>query len=149
MERLIEFIFNHYIYALALIVVTYLLIQDLFDSAFKKFSSLSPLMAVTKMNESDTMVLDVSEADEYNKGHIESSSNIPLSKLPEQLAKLENHKKKQILIVCQNGSRSASAGKILTKAGFEQVLVITGGMLSWVDDYKLPVKVTGKNKAHA
>ena len=37
MQRLFEFIFNHYVYSLALAVVTYLLIQEFFDTAFKKF----------------------------------------------------------------------------------------------------------------
>jgi len=148
MDRFLEFVFNHYIYSLALVVVTYLLIQDLFDSAFKKFGTISPLMAVTKMNESDTIIIDVREVDEFIKGHIEPALNMPLSKLPQQLAKLENHKKKPILIACENGTRSASAGKILAKAGFEQVFVMTGGMLAWIEDYKLPIKVTSKNKAN-
>lgn len=148
MDRFLEFIFNHYIYSLALVVVTYLLIQDLFDSAFKKFATLSPLLAVAKMNESDPVVIDVREVDEFIKGHIESAINAPLSKLPEQLTKLEAHKKKPILIACENGTRSASAGKILAKAGFEQIFVITGGMIAWTEDYKLPIKVTSKNKAH-
>jgi 3-mercaptopyruvate sulfurtransferase SseA len=34
----------------------------------------------------------------------------------------------------------------LTKAGFEQVFVITGGMQAWESDYKLPIKVTSKQK---
>lgn len=147
-DRLLEFAFNHYIYSLALAVVTYLLVQDLWDSAFKRFKSISPLMAVAKMNEADTTILDVREPDEFAKGHIESAINTPLSKLPEQLPKLETHKKKPMLIACENGTRSASAGKILSKAGFENVTVISGGMLAWSEDYKLPIKTSGKkNKA--
>jgi rhodanese-related sulfurtransferase len=149
MDRFLEFIFNHYIYSLALVVVTYLLIQDLLDSAFKKFATITPLLAVAKMNDSDTVVIDVREVDEFNKGHIESAMNVPLSKLPEQLPKLENYKKSPVLIACETGTRSASAGKILTKAGFEQVFVMTGGMVAWTEDYKLPIKVTSKNKARA
>jgi rhodanese-related sulfurtransferase len=149
MDRFLEFIFNHYIYSLALVVVTYLLIQDLFDSAFKKFKSISPLMAVAKMNESDTVVIDVREVDEFIKGHIDSAINAPLSKLPSQLSKLDVYKNKPLLVACENGTRSNTAGKILSQAGFEQVLVITGGMTAWTEDYKLPVKVTSKNKANA
>jgi rhodanese-related sulfurtransferase len=145
-DRFIEFIANHYIYSLALAVVTYLLIQDLWDSVFKRFASISPLMAVTKMNEADTIVLDAREPDEFAKGHIESALNVPLSKLSEQLPKLEGHKKKQVLVACENGTRSASAGKVLSKAGFENVAVIAGGMLAWSEDYKLPIKVSGKKQ---
>ncbi|NOT11900.1 MAG: rhodanese-like domain-containing protein [Methylococcaceae bacterium] len=149
MDRFLEFVFNHYIYSLALLVVSYLLIQDLFDAVFKKYSAITPLMAVTKMNEVNTVVVDVREVDEFSKGHIESAINSPLSKLPEQLSSLEAHKRKPILIACDSGTRSNSAGKILAKAGFEQIFVITGGMTAWTEDYKLPIKSNSKNKSRA
>ncbi len=146
MDRYLEFILNHYILSLALAVVTFLLIQELFDAATKKFGAVSPLLAVAKMNDSDTIVIDVREPDEFLKGHIENAINTPLGNLPNHLSKLETHKNKPVLIACQNGTRSASAGKQLTKAGFEQVFVITGGMQAWENDYKLPIKSTGKHK---
>jgi rhodanese-related sulfurtransferase len=147
MERYLEFILNHYILFLALAVVTYLLIQELFDAAFKKFGAVSPLLAVAKMNNNDTLVVDVREPEEFLKGHIENAINTPLGNLPTHLSKLETHKSKPVLIACQNGTRSASAAKQLTKAGFEQVFVITGGMQAWEGDYKLPIKSTGKQKS--
>jgi len=149
MDRYLEFILNHYILSLALAVVTYLLIQEFFDTAFKKFGSISPLLAVAKMNDSDTLVIDVREPHEFIHSHIEQAINMPLGKLPEELSKIADHKIKPVLISCQTGTRSASAGKVLTKAGFEQVFVITGGMQAWENDYKLPVKITSKQKSKA
>jgi rhodanese-related sulfurtransferase len=146
MERIIEFVLNHYVYVLALVVVTYLLVQELLDAAFKKFGAISPLLAVTKMNDDNVVIIDVREPDEFIKGHIEGAVSKPLSALTDQLPSLDKHKKVTILIACQNGTRSESAGKILTKAGFEQVLVITGGMQSWQEDYKLPIKTAAKYK---
>lgn len=146
MDRYIEFILNHYILSLALAVVTYLLIQEFFDTTFKKFNAVSPLLAVAKMNDSATLVIDVREPPEFVLNHIESAINIPLGKLPEELAKLEEHKKTPILIACQTGTRSAAGGKILSKAGFEQIFVITGGMQAWENDYKLPIKTSSKHK---
>jgi rhodanese-related sulfurtransferase len=146
MDRYIEFALNHYILVLALIVVTYLLIQEFFDTAFKKFGSVSPMTAVTKMNDGNTAVIDVREYDEYNKGHIEGAVNIPLSKIKEHISNLDAYKNNQLLVVCQDGSRSASAGKIIAKAGFKDVFVITGGMQSWQEDYKYPIKINRKAK---
>jgi rhodanese-related sulfurtransferase len=146
MDRYIEFILNHYILVLALAVVTYLLIQEAFDSAFNKSKAVSPLLAVAKMNNSETIIIDVREAPEFVVSHIEQATNTPLSKLPELLPSLTEQKTKPILVVCQNGTRSASAAKLLGKAGFEQVFVVTGGMAAWEDDYKLPVKMAGKHK---
>jgi rhodanese-related sulfurtransferase len=146
MDRYLEFILNHYILSLALAVVTFLLIQELIETAFKKFGSISPLLAVAKMNDSDTVVIDVREPEEFLKSHIENAINTPLGNLQTHLSKLEANKNKPILIACQTGTRSASAGKLLTKAGFEQVFVITGGMQAWENDYKLPIKSDGKFK---
>ncbi|UOA07429.1 rhodanese-like domain-containing protein [Methylobacter sp. S3L5C] len=146
MDRYLDFILNHYILSLALAVVTYLLIQELFDTAFKKFDAVSPLLAVAKMNDSETLVIDVREPSEFIHNHIEQSINMPLGKLSEDLAKIAEHKTKPVLISCKTGTRSASAAKLLTKAGFEQVFVITGGMDAWENDYKLPIKITSKQK---
>ena len=145
MERIIEFVLNHYVYVLALVVVTYLLIQELLDASFKKFATISPLLAVAKMNDDNVVIIDVREPDEFAKGHIEGAISKPLSTLTDQLTSLDKHKKATILISCQNGTRSAAAGKILAKAGFEQVSVITGGMQSWQEDYKLPIKISTKH----
>lgn len=144
-DRLVEFILNHYLLALALVVVIYLLIQEFFDSAFKKFGYVSPLLAVTKMNDGNTVVIDVREHEEFNKGHIESAVNLPLSRLKEQTSGLDAYKDKPVIIVCQEGTRSSTAGKIITKAGLKDVFVITGGMQSWQEDYKLPIKVNRKH----
>jgi rhodanese-related sulfurtransferase len=146
MERIIEFVLNHYVYVLALAVVTYLLIQELHDAAFKKFSAISPLLAVAKMNDDNVAIIDVREPDEFVKGHVEGAISKPLSLLTDQIPSLDKYKKATIIAVCQNGTRSASAAKLLTKAGFEQVLVITGGMQSWQEDYKLPIKISSKKK---
>lgn len=149
MDRYIEFALNHYMLVLALIVVTYLLIQEFLDSAFKKFGNISPMTAVTKMNDGNTAVIDVRELDEYNKGHIEGAVNVPLSKINEQISSLDAYKNNQLLIVCQEGSRSANAGKMIAKAGFKDIFVISGGMQSWQEDYKYPIKINRKAKAPA
>ena len=149
MERIVEFIFNHYIYVLALAAVTYLLIQEFMDAAFKKFGEISPMMAVAQMNNAELTVIDVREPSDYIKGHIENAISKPLGSLEDQLPSLDKYKKKPILVVCQNGSRSVSASKTFTKAGFENVSLLTGGMQAWQDEYKLPIKTSNKYKSNS
>lgn len=144
MERYLEFAFNHSLLSLALVVVTYLLIQDFIESAFKRYQPISPLLAVTKMNDEATVVVDVSETNEFSTSHINGAINAPLSKLDDHLGKLSAHKKDPILIACQTGARAASAANKLGKAGFEKLFVITGGMQAWETDYKLPIKTSKK-----
>lgn len=146
MQRIIEFVLNHYVYVLALAVVIYLLVQELLDAAFNKSSAISPLLAVAKMNDDSVTIIDVREPDMFIKGHIEGAISKPLSALASQLTSLDKYKKTTILTVCQNGTRSASAGKLLAKSGFDNILVITGGMDAWQEDYKLPIKTISKYK---
>lgn len=140
MEQYIEFVSNHYLLSFALVCVVFLLIQDFVSNSFNKFESISPLIAVTKMGDENTVVLDVREPNEFMKSHIENAVNIPLGKLEEQLGKLEKHKKHPIIVTCQSGARSVPACKTLTKSGFDVVFNMLGGMQAWEDD-KLPVKL--------
>ncbi len=146
MDRFIEFALNHYILVLALLTVTYLLIHEFFDAALKKFGTITPMIAVTKMNNGNTVVVDVRENDEFNKGHIEGAVNVPLSKIKDHISSLDAYKNNQVLVVCQDGTRSNAAGKLITKNDLiKEVFVISGGMQSWQEDYKLPIKVNRKN----
>jgi rhodanese-related sulfurtransferase len=86
------------------------------------------------------VIIDVRDPPEFVISHIEQATNLPLDKV----STLKANKDAPILIVCQNGTRSASAAKQLTKDGFTQLFVITGGMAAWEEDYKLPVKLKSK-----
>ncbi|MBS3953473.1 MAG: rhodanese-like domain-containing protein [Methylomicrobium sp.] len=145
MERLIEFVLNHYLLSLALAVVTFLLIQDLVESLTNKFKSLSPMLAIVKMNSQGATILDVREPAEFSKGHIEDAVNIPVGKIEEQISQLSGSKSAPFIVVCQTGTRSVPACRSLTKAGFTDIYTITGGMQSW-EDNKLPIKAGKKQK---
>lgn len=145
MEQYIEFITNHYLLSFSLVCVIFLLIQDLISNSFNGFESVSPLIAVTKMNNDKTVIIDVREPNEFIKSHIENAINIPLGKIDEKLPSLEKHKTHPIIVTCQTGARSVPASKTLTKAGFEQVFNMTGGMQSW-EESKLPIKNSNKIK---
>ncbi len=145
MDQYLEFISNHYLLCLGLVVVAYLLIQDLVESTFNKYQGLSPLLTVAKMNDADTVIVDVREPHEYIKGHIEDSINIPLGKFPEKVNTLDKYKSQPIIVVCQSGSRSVSACKTLTKNNFEKVFNMIGGMQAWQDN-NFPIKITSTEK---
>jgi rhodanese-related sulfurtransferase len=145
MDQYIEFATNHYLLSFSLVCVIFLLVQDLLSTSFTKHENISPLIAVTKMNDDNTVIIDIREQHEFIKSHIENAINIPLGKLEEQLASLEKHKHHPMIVTCQTGARSAPACKTLTKAGFDQVFSMQGGIQSW-EDNKLPIKISSKNK---
>lgn len=74
---------------------------------------------------SDTIVLDVRNKSEFDKGHLDHSINIALNQLEEQLHYLS--KDKDILVYCQGGYRSTIACSILKRYGYSRVIDIKGG----------------------
>lgn len=103
--------------------------------------NLSPADAVTLINRSDAIVLDVRDDSEFAEGHIADAFHIPLASLHDRLVELKKYKNKPILVNCQRGMRSAKACAILHKAEFTQVHNLDGGLLAWVAA-KLPVVKT-------
>ncbi len=138
MDRYIEFVTNHWLLFIALMVVTFLLLQEFFESALRKFEMISPILVVAKMNNEDPVIIDVREANEFKTGHIEGAINTPLSNFDKELEKLSKYKLKPVIVVCQTGTRSTTACKKLTSMGFEKVFSMIGGMQSW-EENKYPI----------
>jgi rhodanese-related sulfurtransferase len=81
-------------------------------------------------------ILDVRQPFEYQLGHIHGASLIPLNELSERIDHLPAGK--EIICVCQSGSRSYSAARYLLSAGY-QVIDMQGGMNAWLQS-GLPVQ---------
>ena len=146
MDRYLEFVLNHYMLSLAFAVVTFLLIQDFIETALRKFKVISPILAVTKMNNDETVVIDVRDESDFIKGHIENAQNVPLGRLDERLSQLNSYKDRPLIVVCQTGTRTTPACRTLTKNGFKDVYSLTGGMQSW-EENNLPIRITAKEKS--
>lgn len=136
--QLLEFISNHWLMNSGLFIVIILLIQDVFDSTFRKHKMVSPGEAVTLMNDDATVVIDVRESHEFSGGHITNARHIPLGKLDEMAYELEPFKNQPVIVVCQVGTRAGAACKKLVKKGFTRVFEMKGGIQAWQDE-KLPV----------
>jgi len=88
-------------------------------------------------DEGNLTVLDVRTVDEFKKdGHLVDAKLIPLQLLGKNLNMLD--KSKKILVYCRSGSRSVSASRILSDAGFT-VVNMSGGIIDWKAE-KLPLK---------
>lgn len=64
-------------------------------------------------------LVDVRSASEFAGGSAKGAVNIPLDTLSSNLSKFKN--KKNIVVFCQSGIRSAQAKNILNKNGIENV----------------------------
>jgi rhodanese-related sulfurtransferase len=59
------------------------------------------------------------------------SINIPFASFESRSDELNKHKDKPLIVACKMGQHSGSAGTILRKKGFTNVLRLTGGMAEW------------------
>ena len=60
-----------------------------------------------------------------------ASRQIPLGELGARMGEIEAWEGKPVVVVDRDGARSASACRMLTAAGFQQVSNLEGGMVAW------------------
>ena len=98
-----------------------------------------PTEAVQLINRKDAVMLDVREPGEFNSGHAPNAKNVPLGQLEKRLGEIEKYKARPVVVTCQTGSRSHAATSALKKAGFGEVVVLSGGFGAW-QQANLPVE---------
>lgn len=74
---------------------------------------------LSEMINDETFLVDVRSKNEFASGSVKGAVNIPLDQLSNQLSKFKN--KKNIVVFCASGMRSASAKNVLNRNGFDQV----------------------------
>lgn len=81
-------------------------------------------------------IIDVRQPEEFKSGHLQNAHLIPLNQLEARINEVPQDR--EILCVCQSGSRSSAASRFLAGAGYT-VLNLSGGMIGW-QMARLPVK---------
>lgn len=79
-------------------------------------------------------VIDVRQDYEYQSGHIEGSTLVPINGLYDFSLGLQQQgipKDQPVLFVCAMGQRSAAASEVAAIMGYEQVYNLDGGMNGW------------------
>jgi rhodanese-related sulfurtransferase len=97
-------------------------------------AKIDPAQLPQLQNRKSAVVVDIRNADEFENGHIEQALNLPLDSIETNLKKLNKHKGKPLILVCQSGARTAKAVGILKKNAFEELYVLDGGIASWSKD---------------
>jgi rhodanese-related sulfurtransferase len=92
---------------------------------------LGTLDATRLMNQGTTLVLDVRDAQDFASGHLPRARHIPVADLSNRVSEIEKYKEKPVLVTCMKGNRSATAAKLLRRAGFKSVFHLKGGLAAW------------------
>jgi rhodanese-related sulfurtransferase len=134
MEQLMEFVGNNALLAGGFVAVLVLLIYTELMRKVRGLKELSPALAVPWINETDAVVIDVSTAADFNKGHIVDARNFSSARLADPDAEILKLKDKKLLLVCKSGQSAFAAASSLVKMGASDVAVLKGGMTQWRSD---------------
>ncbi|HKX00636.1 MAG TPA: rhodanese-like domain-containing protein [Bryobacteraceae bacterium] len=74
-------------------------------------------------------VLDVRRQGEWEEGHIDGAMLKPLNQLARMMDELDAAR--PVAVHCKSGYRSSVASSLLRRAGFRQILNVTGGFDAW------------------
>ena len=75
------------------------------------------------------LVVDVRTTREWNAGHVEGAVHIPLGELARRASELPRDR--TVATMCEGGYRSSLAASVLSRAGIDQLVNVTGGMAAW------------------
>lgn len=128
MDRLFEFVVNHYI--LVSLFVAFLVAILILESR-RGGAKISAQGAVNLINKDEAIVVDIRDRKEFGEGRITGSINIPLNSLKSRVAELNKFKEKQIIVADKMGQHSAMAVKQLNAEGFSNVVRLNGGVSDW------------------
>ena len=84
-------------------------------------------------NGHEELLVDVRTRDEYVRGHIPGTINIPVQELPARVHELREDRDKPIIAVCSSGVRSAYAAMFLRGYGYTHVKSMDLGMHRWAE----------------
>ena len=143
MGQLGEFVSNNLFLFGALIVILMLLIRTFITPS--GITRLSVMEAVKKMNQDDSLMLDVRSESEFADGHILNATNIPVALLSSRINEIKEHASHPVVLVCQSGNRSIQAASTLKKQGFTELYNLEGGMMAW-KNANLPVNKPASSK---
>lgn len=76
------------------------------------------------------VVLDVREPDEWNAGHVDGSTWIPMGELSARQPDIPDAR--PLVVVCRSGARSAKVTQALVAAGYDASNLV-GGLQAWVE----------------
>lgn len=82
-----------------------------------------------KINDKNSIILDVREPSEYELEHVPNSIPIPLGELVQRLDELD--KSTTTYVICRTGNRSGQAVEYMMTQGFTDVHNVLPGMINW------------------
>lgn len=81
------------------------------------------------------LIIDLREYDEYIRGHLQGAINIPTNEILYRINEISSYSRNPVLLYCEHGLKSVSAGKALILNGFRSVYSLDKG----IEKYRYPL----------
>ena len=134
MEKLSQFIINHWFLITAFIIALIALcILETCSKWLSESNHLTPYQVVRLINSEEAVVIDIRDYEAFKRGHITYAINIPATALDKSLKEVEKYKQQSLIIVCTMGKQSAHFVNKLCKRGYQRVYMLAGGMGAWIN----------------
>ena len=103
------------------------------ESGFSEVSATVANEMIIDTNQ--VVVLDIRPADSYRgpQGHIAGALSAPFETIERQLPELLPYQNQTVLVYGETSTDGALAAKLLTVAGFRNVVHVVGGLRAWIE----------------
>ncbi len=128
---LMQFAGQNPLLSAAFALLTVALIYTEIARLFVGFKIVSPAQLTDLINKESALLIDVSAAADFEKGHIIGAKHVSMSQLDPESKLLAKAKELPVAVVCRNGQQSSDAAKRLHKAGFTKVYWLNDGINAW------------------
>ncbi|CAC9619573.1 Rhodanese-related sulfurtransferase [uncultured Gammaproteobacteria bacterium] len=116
--------------------------QKLVEQALESVGEVMSWDLEENIPDSDLILLDIREQEEFNRMHIPNSIHIPRGLLEsacvwnydDTIPMLAASRNQNIVLICRSGNRSVLAAQTLQKMGFENVRSLKLGIKGWNDN---------------
>ena len=129
--ELAAFAGRHPILSLALAGLTLAILWTELSRFTRGFKALRPAQLTALLNRDNALLVDLSPAAEFEKGHIAGARNIAPSQFDPEHKQLARARDLPIVVACRSGQASMAAAARLRKAGFTNVHWLEGGIAAW------------------
>ena len=133
MDIYFEFVGNHSLLFIALLVIVILLLQTVFSDLTRKYKLVTVPEAIALINRDEAVIIDTRNKKEFDSGHITDALHIPLPEIKDSNEQLKKYEARPLLFYCKTGTRSDEACKILNKQGVNNIYALSGGVQAWQD----------------
>jgi rhodanese-related sulfurtransferase len=131
LHRLPEFFAHHTVLVLAFVALIIAILVTEIARRFRGFRELTPGAFTLLINRENPLLVDLSAAADFEKGHIAGARHVAISQFDPENKELAKVKDLPVALYCKSGTTSEQAAARLVKAGFKHVYVLAGGMGAW------------------